>query len=348
MNSQRTAKDCWSLADRGTLLNRSQTLQPFLERVYRRYHLRERLSSDPLEFVHRWKTPREQEAVAILSALLAYGNVKQIRASAEALLDRLEFYGSGSLARALVRAAQPSEAPALSKALSGFVHRFNPSADWVLLFRLIASSQKEWGSVGAQLCAGLSPEHPDFSIALDAMIHQWWGQVVEWDPAAAKPGSSFRYLLNSPLQSGSACKRWCMLMRWMGRKDEIDVGLWQEFGLKPSQLVMPLDVHTGRMSQLLGLTERRSLNWKAAREITDRFAEIDPQDPVRFDFSLCRLGILKMCKNRFVQEICSQCDLVTVCRLAENAKPRSSRAPSRVKAQVPRVKAPGSPPVHLH
>ncbi len=301
-------------------------LKPFLEQVYERYHRVEYLRTDPLELVHRFTAPREREAVAFLSALLAYGNVKQIRASGENVLTRLEAWGEGSLTRALDRAAHSTEAAALTEALRGFGHRFNPARDWVLLIRLIAVSQARWGSVGHHFIRHLNPAARDFSVALDRFQKEWLEQVEEWDPGAVASGSSFRFLLNSPLQGGSCCKRWCMLLRWLGRRDEMDPGLWTPLGLRADQLVIPLDTHTGRLSQYLGLTSRKSLNWKAAREITDRLMELDPADPVRFDFSLCRLGILKQCKNRYVEEICGRCALNPACGMAARGRQRAIKS----------------------
>jgi uncharacterized protein (TIGR02757 family) len=95
----------------------------------------------------------------------------------------------------------------------------------------------------------------------------------------------------------------------MVRQDELDRGLWAPSGpfgkqfevenrVYPSQLVIPLDTHTGRISQDLGLTQRKSLNWKAAVEVTQNLKRFDSQDPVRFDFAICRLGILDVYQLR--------------------------------------------------
>ena len=110
----------------------------------------------------------------------------------------------------------------------------------------------------------------------------------------------------------------------MGRKDELDPGLWQpgsellaglssSSGIVPRQLVIPLDTHVGQICQFLGLTRRKSLNWKAAVEITARLRVFDPEDPVRHDFALARLGILDRCRKKFVAEVCGDCDLRPAC-----------------------------------
>jgi uncharacterized protein (TIGR02757 family) len=294
----------------------------FLDRLHQNYHRAEFLSSDPLEFVHHYQDPWDQEAVALLGAVLAYGNVKQIRRSVSELLKRI-----GSPAEFVRAIATEEGAPAGRAALTGFVHRFNRGPDVALLLELLGRSWREHGSLGAHFVSHLVPEAEDFSAALDALIADW----LRWAGKRAK--GSFSYLLTAP-RDGSCCKRWCMFLRWMGRKDGLDPGLWTESGalrktfpggrfLKSSQLVLPLDTHTGRISQYLGLTKRKTLNWKAAREITGKLRAFNAADPVRYDFSLARLGILDLCQKRYRREICERCELVSHCKFA--AKHRGAK-----------------------
>jgi endonuclease III len=77
---------------------------------------------------------------------------------------------------------------------------------------------------------------------------------------------------------------------------------------------MPLDTHIHRIATFLGLGERKTADWKAARAITDRLAAFDPTDPVRYDFALCRLGILDLCSRKRRKENCDVCLLRDVCR----------------------------------
>jgi uncharacterized protein (TIGR02757 family) len=126
-----------------------------------------------------------------------------------------------------------------------------------------------------------------------------------------------------------------MFLRWMGRKDALDPGLWTRNGalastfqlgryLDSRQLVMPLDTHTGRISQYLGLTSRKSVNWLAALEVTEALRACDPLDPTRYDFSLARLGILDLCQRKYRKHICEQCQLLPACRFAQKPRPESS------------------------
>jgi uncharacterized protein (TIGR02757 family) len=311
---------------RSVVFAESSALKTALDPLFAKYHSREFLGSDPLEFPHRFADPWDQEVVALFSAVLAYGNVIQIRRSAEDLLARI---GSlGLRPSELIRSLETETgAEAWQAALGGFIHRFNVGADFALFSRLLARSWREYGSFGAHLCARMAPDAVDFGDGLSAVFRDWESWRNDFAPA---PGS-FSFLLTPP-DLGSTCKRWCMLLRWMVRKDALDLGLWQSGspllggrpGIEPRQLVMPLDTHTGRISQYIGLTKRKSLGWKAAREITDRLRECDPEDPVKYDFALARLGILDVCQLRFRVEICMGCDLLRVCRFAR--KGLSSRA----------------------
>lgn len=259
------------------------------------------------------------------SAQLAYGNVRQIRKSLESWLARV--MGVAASPSAWIRDGLDGSAGAA--ALDGFKHRLHDGNDLVALGRLLAESWRRFGSLGAHLASRLEPGHRNFAPALDGLLTDWkeWHQQKTGRPVARALG----HLLAAPAQ-GSCCKRWCMLLRWMGRKDEVDLGLWMDGspllagarGLQPAQLVMPLDTHVGQICQFVGLTRRKSLNWRAAVEITEALREVlrkvpeaaAASDPVRYDFALARIGIVDRCRKRFVQPICSRCELWSACRLA--------------------------------
>jgi uncharacterized protein (TIGR02757 family) len=89
----------------------------------------------------------------------------------------------------------------------------------------------------------------------------------------------------------SACKRLNMYLRWMVRKDNngVDFGLWQR--ISPSQLIIPMDLHVGKVARHLGLLDRKINDWQAAKELTERLKIFDPNDPVKYDFALFGVGI---------------------------------------------------------
>ncbi len=272
-------------------------IQTFLQQIEKDYQRAQLLSSDPVEFVHHYSDPWNQEAVALLSAVLAYGQVRQIRKSIEDALGRISQMEE-SPRRFVSRLHEPDYLKKTLQLFDSWVHRFNTGPDVIRLFQLLNLSWKKYGSLGGHFLTHLEPHHATIEIALNRLIQDWKSV-----PSDFKVPESFHYLLTAP-QDGSCCKRWCMLLRWMGRRDEVDPGLWTldsplqatfPMGrtLSASQLIMPLDTHTGRISQSLGLTRRKSLNWKAALDVTESFRAIDPLDPVRYDFALSRLGMLQ-------------------------------------------------------
>jgi len=111
--------------------------------------------------------------------------------------------------------------------------------------------------------------------------------------------------------AGSACKRLNLFLRWMVRKDAIDLGVWSS--VSPSRLVIPLDTHVIRVGRCLRLTRYASPGWKMAADITASLRAVDAADPVRYDFALCHVGMMGACG--FEQEQGDrQCPLRGSCR----------------------------------
>jgi len=124
-------------------------------------------------------------------------------------------------------------------------------------------------------------------------------------------GPHFGTWFASP-SNGSACKRWCMFLRWMVRRGAPDLGVWTH--LDPAALTMPVDTHVLRIAQLTGLTSRKTADWKTAVEITDRLRAYAPDDPTRFDFALAHLGISVGCTGQ-KSPSCDGCALKLVCKI---------------------------------
>jgi uncharacterized protein (TIGR02757 family) len=84
-----------------------------------------------------------------------------------------------------------------------------------------------------------------------------------------------------------------MFLRWMVRQDDhgVDFGLWQQ--IRPRQLLMPLDVHVDRVARKYGLIERKQTDWRTVLELTEKLRAFDPEDPVKYDFALFGLGVLR-------------------------------------------------------
>ena len=299
----------------------ASSLKLHLDQLFDRYHQVSFLDSDPLYWAHQYESEPDQEIVACLAALLAYGRVEQVHVSVEFALQVITELAD-SPATFITSLHQKRALRSAERAFADFVHRFNRGADLVGLFSLMARSIGTYGSIGGHFLHYLKAEHTDIEIALTQFVedwHQWAGPVIT-------PG--LRYFLSSPAKR-SCCKRWCMFLRWMGRVESVtpglDLGLWARSNaltqdvpsarwLRADQLVMPLDTHTGRISRYLGLCSRRTCDWRSALEVTARLKLLDPLDPTRYDFAIARLGILDQCQKRYRAPICTRCLLEPICQ----------------------------------
>ena len=255
------------------------------------------IEPDPLQLVLRYDDPLDQEVAGLIAAAFAYGRADIIVANIGVVLRRM----TPSPYRYLLR----YDAKEAAKRFAGFTHRFHKTPDLVAFLQLLANAIHEHGSLGAlfQTCYDATDEDiaPSLSRFVEAVLL----------PTADRQSPTLQYLLTNP-KDGSACKRMNLFLRWMIRRTSPDLGLWTF--ADPAKLVIPCDTHIHRIATFLGLNDRKSADWKAARGITDRLAEFDPTDPVRYDFALCRLGILDLCSRKRSAGNCAVCLLRDVCR----------------------------------
>lgn len=247
-------------------------LEGFLERVYERYNHRSCIGSDPLGFVLRFPESDDREVVGLLAAALAFGRVEQIARSVSEVLALL-----GPPA-ARVDSTSREE---LGQLLRGFRHRFVSGEEVADLLEGVRVVRRRWGSLNAffvdRCYAPFLRSGGDVVGALSSFVQ-----------ALGAPRDRFNYLLPEPSR-GSACKRLHLFLRWMVRRDEVDPGPWE--GVRAADLVVPLDTHMHRICGMLGLARRKQADGRTAREVTEAFRRIAPLDPVRFDFSLTRVGM---------------------------------------------------------
>jgi len=217
---------------------------------------------DPIMVAHRHNDP----TIALICALFAYGNVKQI----VKFLNSLDFE--------LLNADDTT----IKEKLQNHYYRFQKSEDVVALFialkRLNAKSSleslfKEAYLVDKNLIQGINA---CISEILSLNSHQTRG---------------YNFLIGkvtTKTKGAGALKRWMMYLRWMVRDDNIDMGLWTS--VDKSDLIMPLDTHTFNVGHKLGLLKRKTYDLEAAIELTNKLKSFDKEDPLKYDFALYRLG----------------------------------------------------------
>ncbi len=278
-------------------------LDNFLDNFPREKHL----SSDPVQFVHRYDDPRDREIVGLIASAFAYGNVKIVlRTVARAL---------GYLGPSPAQRIASFEPLKDARHLRGFYHRFNTSRDLAVLFWMIRRTLEEYGSLQAAFTASLSPRDTEITPGLESFSATilGFGHEQFYPRGELKRRIGVRFFFPRPSE-GSACKRLNLYLRWMVRpEDGVDCGVWTE--IAPRQLVIPLDTHIARISSYIGLTSMRSSGWSMALDITRSLRRLDAADPLRYDFALCHLGIAGDCPRKRNLEKCFRCPIVAICRL---------------------------------
>jgi len=290
---------------------RAAALRPLLDRLDATLDRRARLAADPVELPRRYRAPDDQEVAGLLAAALAYGRADLFKPILVRLLHQLD----PSPARA-VEAFSRRPDPA---SLGWFRYRFNQPPDLAALLAAVGHLRREHGSLGGRFAAlfaaaggGPGAVRPALA-ALSAELRE----APPVTPLLAGRGMrGLRHLLPDAAGPGAA-KRWNLYLRWMVRgPDEVDLGAWAGLGVPRSALLVPLDTHVMRVSRCLGLTARADASWRTAEEITAALRRVDPDDPVRFDFALCHLGMSGACPARPRPEACAACPLVSACRRA--------------------------------
>lgn len=224
---------------------------------------------DPLIIAKRY----EDEYIALICALFAYGKASFI----VKFLDTLDFD--------LLNKSEDE----INQRLQNHYYRFQTSKD-VIAFFIALKRLKEKHSLNELFLKGYVKnqnviEGIEYIIKSILEIYQYSSQgynfLVGKAPQRDK-NNHIKQIGNAPY------KRWNMFLRWMVRKDELDMGLWR--GVSTADLILPLDTHTFKVSRNLGLLDRKTYDLKSAILITEKLKEFDERDPVKYDFALYRLG----------------------------------------------------------
>jgi uncharacterized protein (TIGR02757 family) len=240
-----------------------------LSQLYARLNRREYVHPDPLEFLYDYDEVGDREIVGLLASGLAYGSVKQILRSVSAVLERMpspRIFLLGATRTSLVETFHDCK------------HRFTTGEELATMLFGVKRVIERFGSLQSCFSRGFRQEHDTVVPALGALVSEL-SAVFDGKP---------RSLLPAP-EAGSACKRLHLFLRWMVRKDDVDPGGWDD--IPTSKLIVPVDRHMHRLCLTLGITTRKQADSRTAQEITAAFRAVAPDDPVRYDFCLTRLGI---------------------------------------------------------
>lgn len=255
----------------------SDDLRDFLLEKAAAYERPDFIPDDPIAIPHRFSNKADIELAGFIAATLAWGQRKTILASAGAFMDRLDGAPGD-----FMQHATPAD---IRTAAKGFVHRTFQPRDAEVFLHALQSLVKDYGGLERAFV-------PDGEPSQEACLTIFHNRFFEAAAARGYEAGRTRKHVATPVR-GSAAKRLNMYLRWMVRPSRrgVDFGIWHQ--ISPSQLMVPLDVHTGNVGRKLGLLGRKQNDWRAVELLTAALREVDPDDPVRLDFALFGLGAIE-------------------------------------------------------
>ena len=230
------------------------------------------IAADPVSIPHRFEKRQDIEIAGLFAATLAWGN----RTSIINNLSRLMHWMGHAPHDFILNHSDADLKPMLS-----FAHRTFNATDLLYFIETLRLHYQQSASLEDAFVTDERLASKDVGPAL-THFHNYFFQGEHPDRT--------RKHVSTPAR-GSACKRLCMYLRWMVRKDEagVDFGIWKK--ISPAQLVCPLDVHVARVAKRLELTSRPAADWRSAIELTERLRRWRPEDPAVYDYALFGMGM---------------------------------------------------------
>ncbi len=277
-------------------------LKNFLDIKVDQYNRPDFIPNDPICIPHRFSKKQDIEIAAFFAAILAWGQRKTIINKCTELFERMDNdphnfmlqHGDEDLKRLLGFKHRTFNDTDLLYFVSFFNQHYQqfdslesaflPPGDLFqtdFLSDQILGNYKAYASSSCML-SELSQQEPMIERSLN-YFRSYFFSLPDYPQRTIKH-------VSSPMQK-STCKRLNMFLRWMVRADQkgVDFGIWKT--IKPADLICPCDVHVDRVARRLGLIERKQTDWRTAVELTARLLELDPLDPVKYDFALFGLGV---------------------------------------------------------
>ncbi|RPE13334.1 TIGR02757 family protein [Chitinophaga lutea] len=253
---------------------KSQQLREYLDAKAAYYNQPAFVEGDPICIPHRYRQLQDIEIAGFFAAILAWGNRTTIINKCTELMELFD-----DSPYDFIRHHQPRD----RMRLMGFKHRTFSGLDLLYFVEFLQHYYQNLTSLQFAFSGHITPADANVEKALIGFRHMFF--------AMEHPERTTKHI-STPARN-SACKRLNMYLRWMVRKDEngVDFGLWEY--ISPAQLICPMDVHVSRVAARLGLIEKADASWKTAVELTDRLRELDPEDPVKYDFALFGLGVIE-------------------------------------------------------
>jgi len=254
------------------------TLKQKLDYHYKAFD-KAQISPDPLQFLHLFSDEKDIEAIGFIASVFAYGNVTQIVRVLNSIVISTESKPNDFILNFNKKNY---------KKLAGLKHRFYTEDDVITFFLLLRKIYSDHDSIKNLFLKDYDPSEENLKQAISGFPHSCL-KIIKKMKREISPGLRFMF----PLPDlGSACKRMNLFLRWIVRKDDLDFGLCNE--IPTNKLLIPVDTHVARICRSLHLTKRKNVSWRMAEEITENLKKFDPEDPVKYDFAICHIGMRKM------------------------------------------------------
>jgi uncharacterized protein (TIGR02757 family) len=250
----------------------AQTIS-ILNKACKKYNVQGFLADDPVQIPHQFSKKEDIEIMAFFAATLAWGQRVSIINSCKKLITLFD----NSPHDFILNHSEND-----LKRFEGFVHRTFNTTDLLYFIHFLKQHYTNNTTLETAFTIGLKKTDEHVGAALENFHNYFCND--DFFPART------RKHVATPAR-GSACKRLNMFLRWMVRHDKngVDFGLWKT--IKPTQLLIPLDVHVERVARQLNLIQRPKTDFQTVIELTNNLKFIDPKDPVKLDFALFGLGV---------------------------------------------------------
>jgi len=248
-------------------------LAHFLNRKVDAFNQPSFIAADPVSVPHRFTLHQDIEIAAFFAAVFAWGNRATIINKSMELMDRM----NGAPYQFCLDPGSRGMA-----ALKGFCHRTFNDTDLYYFVAFLHHHYARHHSLQEAFTRGMQLDDADTTHALSG-FHRYFFSLED------APRRTMKHIATP--DRGSTCKRLCMFLRWMVRRDDrgVDFGMWK--AISPAQLVCPVDVHVARVGRSLGLISRPQTDWRTALELTEKLRQLDATDPAKYDFALFGLGV---------------------------------------------------------
>jgi uncharacterized protein (TIGR02757 family) len=234
---------------------------------------------DPLIFPRRFNSEMDIELSAFISSIFAYGNVTQILNTLERIHTLM-----GENPTEFISEFEPKRHKDFFKEIK---HRFYTGEDIKYLFLILQYVLNEYESLKHLFLL----YHFDHEKNIKNSLSSFSKNLLDISERLGYCSKGLKFMFPDPF-NGSACKRMNLFLRWVVRKDELDFGIWK--AIRSDELIIPVDTHVAKISRELGLTKRKNVSWQMAEEITQKLKEFDKNDPVKYDFAICHIGMRKL------------------------------------------------------